>query len=49
MDEPNRADADAEDAGGEAQPTEDLDSRLGASAPTLEPGDTDLADAWWAQ
>jgi hypothetical protein len=49
MDEPNPADADVDDAGDEAPPTEGLSARVGADEPTLEPGDSDLADAWWAQ
>jgi hypothetical protein len=49
MDEPSRHDADVEDAGDESQSTEDLDSRVEADELTLEPGDSDLADAWWAQ
>ena len=49
MDEPNPADADVEDAGDEPRPTEGRDSRAGTDEPTLEPGDSDLSDAWWAQ
>jgi hypothetical protein len=40
--------AGAEDAGDEAQPNHDLDARVAADEPILEPGDNDLADAWWA-
>jgi hypothetical protein len=49
MDDPKTPDADVEDAGDEAQPTEGLGSRVEADEPALEPGDSDLADAWWAQ
>ena len=49
MHEPDPIDAEGEDAGDEARPTEDLGSRVGADEPTLEPGESDLADAWWAQ
>jgi hypothetical protein len=49
LDEPNPTNADVEDPGDEAQPTKDLDPCVDADEATLEPGDRDLADAWWAQ
>ena len=49
MDEPNPAEAGVEDAGEEARPSDAPDTRVGAADPPLEPGDSDLADAWWAQ
>jgi hypothetical protein len=48
MDEPNATDPGVEDAGDEA-PAEGPDRRVEPDEPTLAPGDSDLADAWWAQ
>jgi hypothetical protein len=49
VDEPTPAEADVEDAAEEARPSDALDVRGEAADPPLEPGDSDLADAWWAQ
>jgi hypothetical protein len=49
MDEPNPAEADMDDAAEEARPSDALDTRVGPAELPLEPGDSDLADAWWAQ
>jgi hypothetical protein len=48
MDEANQAEAGVEEAG-DQRPSDALDLSIGADGPPLEPGDSDLADAWWAQ
>src|SRR5262249_51991484 len=46
--EPERPDEPAEPAHADAPGREDGEDDLERAAPQLEPGDSDLADAWWA-
>jgi hypothetical protein len=49
MDEPTGADADEQRVDDEAQPRDPPSTPVGKDDPPLEPGGSDLADAWWAR
>jgi hypothetical protein len=49
MDEPNGADADEERVNDATQPGDPASTPVDKDDPPLEPGDSDLADAWWAR
>jgi hypothetical protein len=49
MDEPNAAEADDERVDDAAQPDDPPTTPVGTDDPPLEPGESDLADAWWAR
>lgn len=48
MDEPNGADADEERVDDAAQPRDPPTTPVGTDDLPVRPGDSDLADAWWA-
>jgi hypothetical protein len=49
MDEPNPSDADEERAADAAEPSDPPSTPVGKDDLPLQPGDSDLADAWWAR
>jgi hypothetical protein len=49
MDEPNAAEPDDERMDDAAQPGDPPSTPVGTDDPPLEPGESDLADAWWAR
>lgn len=49
MDEPDPADANDELVDDAAQPPDPPSTPVGTDDPPLDPGDSDLADAWWAR
>jgi hypothetical protein len=49
MDEPSPADADEERVDGAAQPRDPPSTPVGKGDLPLQPGDSDLADAWWSR
>jgi hypothetical protein len=49
IDEPNPADTDDERVDDAAQPSDPPNMPVSTDDPPLQPGDSDLADAWWAR